>query len=114
MGGFIYLLALTIVFLVGCATTPYVSFRIPCANCDNDLTKWKQDCLPTCLNISQNPSDYNATIPQGWELAGAEKQKFTLVHVVGGSGTDTPISCVCAFQKLTTEQHQQAKILFGK
>jgi len=90
-----------------------MSFHIPCVDCDNDLSKWKQDCLPTCLNIEQNPTNYNATIPENWELAGVQKQKFTL-KTFGKSGTDTTISCLCIFQQLTPAQHQQAVTLFGK
>ena len=61
-----------------------------------------------------NPSNYNMTIPQSWELAGVEKQIFKLTHIIGGSGTDTQINCLCVFQKLDDAHHKQAKNLFGK
>ena len=111
---YLLLLILAMVFLYGCAYTPYVSMRLLCVNCDSDLTKWKQDCLPTCLDIEQNPSNYNFTIPQNWELAGVQKQQFTLKMVVGGSGTETKINCLCVFQKLNPSDHQQAIAMFGK
>jgi|GEM_PF-4633341 len=110
--GCVLLCIISMAFLTGCIQQN-ISFRGKCINCDNDLKKWKEDCLPVCRDMEKRSSDYNITIPTGWELSGVQKNEFTYTKIIGSEESSNTISCICVFQKLTQKQHSYINSLFN-